>query len=57
MTSLLTQKIYLHKLLVFLLDLFAFARWENLLNQFLHCVVVHCVCIDVTTELVEVPTL
>lgn len=48
---------YLYELLVFLLDLFTFTWWENLLNQLLYCVIVHCVCIDMTTELVEVPAL
>lgn len=48
---------YLYELLAFLLDLLTFAWWENLLNQLLYCVIVHCVCIDMTTELVEVPAL
>lgn len=36
---------------------FAFARRENLLDESLHGVEVHCVCVDVTSELMEVPTL
>ena len=37
--------------------LFTFARRENFLHQFLHRVVVNCVRIDVTTELMEISTL
>lgn len=37
--------------------LFTFARGEDLLHQFLHSVVVHCVGVDVTAELVKVPSL
>lgn len=48
---------HLYGLPVLLLDLFTFTWWENLLDQFLHRVVVHRVCVDVTAELVEVPAL
>lgn len=50
-------KMYLYRLLVLLLDLLTFTRRENLLNQFLDGVIVDRVCVDVTAELVEVPTL
>lgn len=48
---------YHNKFLLFLVYLFTFARRENLLDQSLYCVVVNCVCVDVTTELMEVPPL
>lgn len=51
------RKRYLYKFLLFLVYLFTFARGEDFLRQFLHSVVVHCVGIDVTTELVKVPSL
>lgn len=53
----LTRRMYLCKLLVLLLDLLTFTRWENLLNQLLDGVVVHRVCVDMAAELVEVPAL
>lgn len=50
-------KRYLYEFPLFLVYLFTFARGEDLLHQFLHNVVVHCVGIDVTTELVKVHSL
>lgn len=48
---------YPHELLLFLVDAFTFALREYFLDQPLHGVVVHRVCIDVTTQLVQVFTL
>lgn len=48
---------YLDEFLLFLVYLLTFATRENFLDQLLYYVVVHRVCIDMTTELMEVSTL